>query len=375
MKYLISFDKYKSTFTQEEVSSFVSDVLRKQGIPEEDLIICPLSDGGEGSLLALEGSDPSLQRKELGVTGPLLLKTKAFYLVDPVQKKACIELASASGLALVPEEKRNPLFTSTYGTGELIKEALENGYRDISLFLGGSSTSDGGTGILEALSFRFYDEKGRALHYLTGKDLGKIERIEVPGDSKDARFTLYTDVRNPLLGKDGAARTFAPQKGASAEDVETLEKGSEHYVRVLKEMTGKDFSKREGSGAAGGAGFSLSYFFPCTYESGSRFLFQKLGLQEKIRKSDVLLSGEGRLDSTSFEGKALSAFLPYAFVKRVVFLPGSAELAALKEAQKKGIEVYPLFEEIPEGLSKEKWVGESKKRMEELLIREVLRSK
>ncbi len=373
MKFLLSFDKYKSTFTQEEISSYVFHVLKEEGVPEENIRILPLSDGGEGSLSVLEKSDPFLKRKNLSVSGPLLFQTAAFYLFDPDLQTAYIELALASGLGLVPKEKRNPLFTSAYGTGDLIRDAVQSGNKEIVLFLGGSSTDDAGTGILEALSFRFFDQKGHELHYLSGKDLKDIARVEVPKDLPDVRFTFLTDVENPLLGPDGAASVFALQKGASEEDIGELEKGTESYVRVLKEMTGKDLSEEKGSGAAGGASFSLSYFFPHRYASGSEFLFKKLALEEKIGECDVLLSGEGKIDGSSLKGKVLSAFVPYASNKRVVFLPGCAEESALREWEKKGIEVYPLFDQAPSFQKREEWIIESKKRLKDVLIHKVLR--
>ena len=221
---------------------------------------------------------------------------------------AIIEMAAASGLPMVPAEKRNPLNTSTYGTGELIKDALDRGYRKISIAIGGSATNDGGMGAMRALGVRFLDAQGHELEG-KGEDLTKVADIDVGGlhpAVSQARFTVMCDVTNPLTGPDGATFTFGKQKGGTPEILDILEGGMIRYAALIKEKLGVDVDKIPGSGAAGGLGAAFCVFLKATLKSGIDTVLDLVHFNELLEGVDLVVTGEGRMDWQSAFGKVPS---------------------------------------------------------------------
>lgn len=299
MKVLIAPDKFKGSLTSVEVIEAISAGLLEE-LPTAEVISQPLADGGEGTLDVLEAS-LNLERVSVEVQGPLFSSSAAYYLTDG--EKAFIEMAVASGLQLVPLAKRNPLRTSTFGTGELIRHALLQGLNEVNLFVGGSATNDCGLGMAKALGYAFFDKQGNALAG-TGADLIKIHIMEKNSalpELKEARFNILTDVQNPLLGSTGCAQYYAAQKGASQEVIEQLERGAMHLATLLS----NGFENEKGAGAAGGLGFGALSFLHAQISSGIEFVLNMTEMREKIRKADLVITGEGSLDEQSLQGKVI----------------------------------------------------------------------
>ena len=237
MKFLFASDSFKGTIS----SARAAELLKESALrifPEAETEGISVGDGGEGTVEAVVNTLKG-QRVDLDAAGPLGKRVRASYGVTG--RGVIMEMASASGLPFVPEERRNPLYTTTYGTGELILHALEQGHRNFYLGIGGSATNDGGIGAMTALGIRFLDKNGNKLSGY-GQDLEKIAEIDVSGLNplvRDARFTVMCDVTNPLLGENGATRVFGPQKGAKGEVLERLEKGMEIYADILEKTLGK----------------------------------------------------------------------------------------------------------------------------------------
>ena len=237
---------------------------------------------------------------------PLMNKISASYGLSD-NNKAIIEMAAASGLPLVPEKLRNPLNTTTFGSGELILNALDRGCRDISIAIGGSATNDGGMGCMRALGVRFLSADGRELSGF-GRELADVSVIDTRGLDKrinECSITVMCDVRNPLCGKTGAAYTFAGQKGASPETTEILEKGMCSFRDVIRSQFGTDCDMIEGAGAAGGLGAALEVFLGGRMQSGIETVLQLIGFDEKLKGTDLVITGEGCTDSQSIYGKVM----------------------------------------------------------------------
>ena len=265
----------------------------------------PVADGGEGTvdavIAAVHGTKVYAK-----VHGPLMDPVTAAYgrLEDG---KAVIEMAAASGLPLIPPDARDPLHTTTYGTGELILDALERGYRDLSIAIGGSATNDGGMGCLCALGARFLDADGNPLSGC-GADLARVREIDLSGLDpriRETRITVMCDVTNPLCGPDGAAMTFGAQKGASPEDLEILESGMQNYRDVILRRFAVDPDQIPGSGAAGGLGAALTVFLHGRMRSGIETVLDLIHFDERLKGVDLVVTGEGRSDRQSCFGKVM----------------------------------------------------------------------
>lgn len=302
MKFLFASDSFKGTLSSEEISELLATSARKH-FPDCTYIGIPIADGGEGTVDAVikvtKGS-----YKKVAVKGPLFEDTEASYgVIDG--NSAIIEMAAASGLPMVPTDKRNPLYTTTYGTGQLIKDALDSGYRNISVAIGGSATNDGGMGAMAALGVRFLDKEGKELSGV-GADLQKVWDIDVSQIHpavKDTVFTVMCDVNNPLTGPKGATHTFGPQKGAVGEILDTLEEGMKNYAAVIKEKLGVDVDPMPGAGAAGGLGAALTVFLRATLKSGVETVLDLIKFEELLQGVDLVVTGEGRIDWQSAFGK------------------------------------------------------------------------
>lgn len=304
MKIILAFDSFKGSVTSEEAACAAAEGIRSL-YPDAEIREFIMADGGEGSLEAIS-SGLKCTSIEARARNPIGEVITCPYLVTE-DGTAIIELARASGLTLIPEDRRNPMFTSTSGTGDLIADAISRGCRNFVLFIGGSATNDAGTGILSTLGYRFLDRDGNELTP-SGKILADICEIDVSGACgalSECSFTIASDVTNPMCGENGAAYVFAPQKGASAEEVKMLDTGLRHFCNIIRKQTGKDISGLPGAGASGGAGGGLAAFLEAKSESGAETVIRITGIEKEISTSDIVITGEGCTDWQSCFGKAV----------------------------------------------------------------------
>ena len=316
MKIVISPDSFKGSNSSIRVATLIEQGVRKV-YPDAEIVKIPIADGGEGTVEAavLGGNG---QYRELEVTGPLGEKLTARYGILPGQgtkegKSAVIEMAAASGLPLVAEDKRNPLFTTTYGTGELIRAALDEGCREILIGIGGSATNDAGVGMAQALGWSFKDKNGKEEGF-GGKELSKIAVIDnskVDSRLEQCRVTVACDVTNPLFGKTGAAHVYGPQKGATPEIVEELDQNLRLFAKIVESQLGRDISQEPGSGAAGGLGAGLMIFCGAELKSGIDAMLDIVRFEDHLESTDLVITGEGAIDGQTTYGK-----VPVGIAKR-----------------------------------------------------------
>lgn len=304
MKLVFASDSFKGTLSSEQTVELLTKAAHEVFGPCETVGV-PVADGGEGTtdavILARKG-----KKVYVNVHGPLMEEVKAYY-GDLGNQEAVLEMAQASGLPMVPEELRNPLNTTTYGTGELVKAALDAGYTNISIAIGGSATNDGGMGFASALGIRFLDADGNVLEG-KGSELEKVAHIDMSGldeKAKNAHFTVMCDVTNPLCGKDGATYTFGKQKGGTPEILESLEKGMCSYRDVIIKEFGINPDDTPGTGAAGGLGAALKIFLNAEMKSGIETVLDLIGFDRLIEDADLIVTGEGRTDWQSCFGKVM----------------------------------------------------------------------
>ena len=325
MKLLCASDSYKGSLTSEKTAELLSKAANEV-FGECECSGVPVADGGEGTVEAVIAAEQGEYIK-VNVHGPLMEEADSFYGVFDGDK-AVIEMAAASGLPMVPEELRNPMNTTSFGTGELILDALQRGYRDISIAIGGSATNDGGMGCARALGVRFLDRDGNELEGF-GRDLGKVSAIDMAGLDervKDAKITVMCDVTNPLCGKDGATWTFGKQKGASPQIQEELEEGMCNYRDVIKESFGIDCDQIPGAGAAGGLGAALKVFLEGEMKSGIETVLDLIRFDERLEGVDLVVTGEGRTDWQSCFGKVMQGVGMRAKAKGIPVLGLSGSL-------------------------------------------------
>lgn len=303
---LIATDSFKECMSAIQITDIIANSIR-QIYPNADIIKKPLSDGGEGfeDIVINNTKGRHIFCKTHNSIGQL---SNSPYGVLPDNKTAIIEMAKTCALADIPPFLRNPLNTSTYGVGEQIFHAAKNGYHNIVIGLGDTGTHDMGIGLLQALKFRFYDTNQKLLPPAKGANqlvsIAKIDDSEVPPLIKNCQFTLACDVNNPLLGKNGAARSYAPQKGATPVIVERLEEGAANFANVIKEHTGKDITHIKGSGASGGVGASMSALLSAKIKSGINLVMQYSSIEQNLKEGvDMVITGEGRMDNQSLNGK------------------------------------------------------------------------
>ena len=303
MKIVIAPDSFKESLSAEKCCQAI-----KAGFstlfPDANYICLPIADGGEGTVDAMVAATGG-NIVTLEVCGPMGETVNAFYGLTGDGKTAVIEMAAASGLMLVAPEKRNPLLASSFGTGELIRHALDNGIRHIILGIGGSATVDGGMGMAQALGVRFLDADGQVLA-ANGGNLARVASIEM--DECDPRLAnchieVACDVDNPLVGARGAAAVFGPQKGASAEMVEQLDQNLSHFADVVETQLNLQVRNIAGAGAAGGLGFGLMAFTGAKLQSGAKWVIEQTQLAEKIKQADYVFTGEGSIDFQTKFGK------------------------------------------------------------------------
>ena len=329
-KVVVASDSFKGCLSSWQVADAVEKGIH-DAMPGCDVVKLAVADGGEGSMDALMttlGGKPV----RLMVSDPLGRPVEAEYSwIDG--STAVIEMARASGLTLLAPEERNPLLASTYGTGQLIADALDKGCRRFMICIGGSATNDAGTGMLEALGYRFMDSAGNILKGC-GEAFGRISSIDVSNVHPaltESEFIVACDVDSPFCGPDGAAYVYGPQKGASPEMVEQLDRGMRHFARIIFQVTGVDVTDMPGAGAAGGLGGALKAFLRAEISRGADMVLDAVHFDDAIKDADLVITGEGRIDSQTLTGK-----LPYVVARRaalqnipVVALCGCSEVDSL----------------------------------------------
>ncbi|CBG91448.1 glycerate 2-kinase [Citrobacter rodentium] len=303
MKIVIAPDSYKESLSASEVAQAIEKGFREI-FPDAHYVSVPVADGGEGMVEAMIAATQGTEHVAR-VTGPLGEKVNASWGMSGDGKTAFIEMAAASGLALVPPEKRNPLITTSRGTGELILQALESGARNIIIGIGGSATNDGGAGMMQALGAKLCDASGTEIGY-GGGSLMSLNSIDITGLDprlKNCTLRVACDVTNPLVGEKGASRVFGPQKGANEALIVELDSNLTHYADVIKKSLRVDVKDAPGAGAAGGMGAALMAFLGAELKSGIEIVTQALNLEEHIHDCTLVITGEGRIDSQSIQGK------------------------------------------------------------------------
>lgn len=304
MKLLFASDSFKGTLSSDQTIELLTKAAEEVfGSCETSGV--PVADGGEGTTDAVVKAR-SGEIITVPLHGPLMEMEQGFY-GRLSETEAILEMAAASGLPMVPEEKRNPLNTTTYGTGELLKAALDAGYTEIAIAIGGSATNDGGMGFASALGIRFLDQDGNVLEG-RGEDLEKVAHIDMSGLDpavQKAHFTVMCDVTNPLCGPDGATYTFGKQKGGTPEILDRLEKGMQNYRDVIIREFGVNPDEIQGSGAAGGLGTALKVFLHAEMKSGIETVLDLIDFDARLEGVDLVVTGEGRTDWQSCFGKVM----------------------------------------------------------------------
>lgn len=305
MRLLFASDSFKGTLSSEQIINLLTDSANRI-FPGCETLGVPIADGGEGTVDAVIAVTKG-EMRQVTVHGPLMEEAQASFGVFHGDS-AIIEMAAASGLPMVPRELRNPLNTTTYGTGELIKDALDAGYRKLSIAIGGSATNDGGMGAMRALGVRFLDAEGNELVGF-GADLEKVVDIDISGIHPalaESKITVMCDVNNPLTGPDGATYTFGKQKGGTPEILDRLEAGMKQYAGVILEKLGQDVDQIAGAGAAGGLGAALCVFLHAELKSGIETVLDLIDFDTLLEGTDLVVTGEGRIDWQSAFGKVPS---------------------------------------------------------------------
>ena len=347
MKAVIAMDSFKGSISSIEAGNAVAEGIRRV-FPDADTIIKPVADGGEGTVESLvSGLNGRLCEAE--VSDPLGRKITARYGILP-NNTAVIEMAAASGLTLLSENERDPMLTTTYGTGELILSAIRNGCRDFIIGIGGSATNDGGIGCLQALGFGMLDSKGRQVG-LGAKGLSQLEKItdtNVIHELKECSFKVACDVTNPLCGENGCSAVFASQKGAKVEMIPVMDGYLRNYAELTKKYNTTASPDTPGAGAAGGLGFALMYYLNAGFESGIELIMRETQLEDAVKNADVVITGEGCLDSQTAMGKAPVGIAKIAkkYGKPVIAFSGAVKIGA-ELCNQNGIDAYfPILRQV-----------------------------
>lgn len=331
-KIVVASDSFKGSLTSLDVAQNVEKAIREV-YPLCDVLKVNVADGGEGTMEALQQTLGGV-RVSLVVKDPLGREIEATYVILNDGITAVVEMSAASGLPLLKSDERNPLKTSTYGTGQLICDALDRGCRKILVGIGGSATNDAGMGMLQALGFRFLDAQGNQLQPV-GENLQLVSSIDSTGRHPDldkTEFVVACDVKAPLYGRSGAAYVFAPQKGADQKMVEMLDAGLRHFSEVSSAMAGYDCSQMQGTGAAGGLGYAFRQYLDARLERGIEMVLDAIGFDDIISGADLVITGEGRVDSQTLTGKTPFGVAQHAHRQRipVVVIGGSVEIDVLQ---------------------------------------------
>jgi len=303
MKIVIAIDSFKGSLTSMQAGTAVQEGIRRI-FPNAEIFLCPIGDGGEGTTEALVSGLHGIY-KTIEVSDPIGRRISAKYGILPNQT-AVIEMASASGLTLLSEFERNPMYTTTYGFGELIKDAVQNGCRNFILGIGGSATNDGGIGCLQALGFAMLNRNHEPVSY-GAKGVAELafisEKYAIP-ELKECEFHVACDVKNPLCGESGCSAVFAPQKGATPEMIPVMDNALKKFAEITKQYHPDSDADFAGAGAAGGLGFGLMAYLNASLESGIDLIIKETALEQQIQNADIVITGEGCLDAQTAMGKA-----------------------------------------------------------------------
>lgn len=330
MKIVIAPDSYKESLSALQVATEIEAGFREI-FPEADYLLLPMADGGEGTTAALVAATGG-RLCDVAVTDPLGERIIASFGLTGGGATGILEMAAASGLALVPPHLRNPLITTSYGTGELIRAALDSGVNHLIIGIGGSATNDGGAGMLQALGVGLLDASGTAIGY-GGAALAKLHRIDMGGLDprlKSCRIEVACDVSNPLTGPHGASAVYGPQKGATPAMVAQLDANLAHFADVIEQQLGQAVAAVPGAGAAGGMGAALLAFVQARLRPGIEIVMEAAGVEAAIRDADLVITGEGRMDSQTVHGKTPIgvARLAKRYNKPVIGIAGSVSADA-----------------------------------------------
>lgn len=335
MRVVIAPDSFKGSNTSARVAETIERGVLKV-FPDAEIHRIPIADGGEGTVEAVVLGGGG-EYREVGVTGPLGEPVTARYGILS-GGRGVIEMAAASGLPLVPNDRRNPELTTTYGTGELIRDALDQGCTELLIGIGGSATNDAGVGMAQALGFSFLDSSGREVRGCGG-DLHRIESIDISSADRrlaGCKISVACDVRNPLYGEEGAAAIYGPQKGADEKSIEFLDRGLRHFAAVADRIFSVDLQAIPGAGAAGGLGAGLLVFCGAELKSGIDAILDIVRFDEAVRDADLVLTGEGAMDGSSAYGK-----VPVGIARRLAG-SGVPVLAIVGDIGKGASAVYDL---------------------------------
>jgi glycerate kinase len=303
MKIIIAPDSFKGSLTAVEAASAINKGIIN-AFAEAETVQLPIGDGGEGTMETLVAATGG-EIRQVQVTGPLNQPVEAAYGILGDGKTCVVEMASASGLHLIPEGGFSPLKATTYGTGELIRHALDDGFTDFIVGLGGSATNDGGAGMLQALGMKILDAEGDEIGFGGGAlaDVSRIDTGSLDPRITGSTFIIASDVQNPLIGPDGASHIFGPQKGADPEQVEVLDRNLAHWGDRIEEATGIRLHGLAGAGAAGGIGGAFLAFFPVAMKRGIDVVLDYIHLEQELADADLVITGEGQVDSQTAFGK------------------------------------------------------------------------
>lgn len=330
MKIIIAPDSFKGSLSSVEVANAINTGIQKVYSHAETYLL-PVADGGEGTMETLVSATNG-KTKTVFVTGPLGREVEAAYGILGDGKTCIIEIASTSGLAHVPEGELAPLEATTYGMGQLIKQALADGFRSFLIGIGGSATNDGGAGMLQALGAKLLDQEGNEVSY-GGGSLAEIATIDLNHFDpriKESSFLIASDVQNPLVGINGASHVFGPQKGATPDNVKLLDENMVHWANQIAEVTGISLHDLPGAGAAGGIGGALLAFFPAKMERGVDVVLEYVNFNKYVEAADLVITGEGQVDFQTAEGKT--------------------PLGVAQAAQKQGVPTIILAGAVGEGI-------------------------
>ena len=340
MKVLVAVNEFKGSLSSLEIGEIISNKLNSN-YDSITTLIQPVADGGDGFLALFKG----FEKMKFKTINAVRQECEVNYLLDTKRKEAVIEIAEVIGLKHLKDTQRDPYKTSTVGLGRLISFLLKKGINHFIIGLGGSATNDCGIGMLSELGIQFTDKNGNPCKHGMN-DLMKINKIDlrfINDKFKNAKFTIISDVNNPLIGKNGATYVYSKQKGLSESKFQEADKYIENFADIVNTVVQKNNIFNEGSGAAGGLGFAFMSFSNATIQSGSQFMINYLGLEEIIQDMDIVITGEGKLDKQSFMGKAPIEIARVAkkFQKKVIFLAGNIlddEISELNEDDKKLID-------------------------------------
>ncbi len=362
-KIVIAPDKFKGSLTAMEVCKAIEKGILKH-CPEVEIIKCPMADGGDGTVEVIKQYIHG-ELVEISTYDPLLRPIKASYLSSNNKQIAYIEMAEASGIRLLKSKELNPLKTSTYGTGVLIKDAIEKGAKHIILGIGGSATNDAGLGMASALGYRLYNKTGAQLH---GKgadliELTKIDSTMALPQLKEITFEVACDVDNPLHGNNGAAFVYAQQKGANAQMIQSLDAGLRNFDHIISETYGLSLQEINGSGAAGGLGGGCFAFLGAKLSSGFELINKLSGFTHKIHNADWVITGEGQVDAQTFSGKVINGIINSMDNQKLAIFCGSNDLG-------EDVKLYPqitcLYETVLLARNQEDSIQSAQKYLEML---------